>query len=365
MKMKKRKCILLVLQTACVLFLLAACSGRENGAGTSEKHPAAEESTVGEVTAKESGGGKTAPGESAGEKITAGENSEEETSAGKTAASSITEPAGALDSGPGDISWTLEDGILTISGSGRMENYSYIAGQRAPWYEGDTAVTSVVIEPGVTSIGSYAFYSCKMLTEVSIPDSVTSIGDSAFEHCENLTITIPDSVTYIGSSAFYYCRSLEEVTVPAGVAAMGDNPFAYCPQLTSISVAAGNENFSAADGVLYNKDRTALIAFPAGNAVSSFTVPEGVTGIGGFAFYGCRNLKSVTIPEGVTSIGRRAFNECRLTEVTIPASVTNIGMMAFYECRGLTDVYYGGGEDRWAELSADAAVEETAVIHFE
>ncbi len=95
------------------------------------------------------------------------------------------------------------------------------------------------------------------------------------------------------------------------------------------------------------------------------TVPEGVTGIGGSAFYGCRNLKSVTIPEGVTSIGRRAFNECRLTEVTIPASVTNIGMMAFYECRGLTDVYYGGGEDQWAELSAGAAVEETAVIHFE
>ena len=109
------------------------------------------------------------------------------------------------------LTWTLDsDGVLTISGTGSMKNFSgtnYI-----PWYDYRSDITSIVIKDGATSIGQYAFRDCSSLTSVTIPDSVTSIGYYAFYNCTNLTsITIPDSVTSIGEYAFYYCSSLTDV----------------------------------------------------------------------------------------------------------------------------------------------------------
>ena len=113
-----------------------------------------------------------------------------------------------------NLTWTLEDTTLTISGSGAMA--SYASSQARPWYSSRETITTVIIQDGVTSIGNYAFYYFINLTSVTIPDSVNDIGAYAFWNCEKLiNVTIPDGVTVIGDYTFYSCSSLKSVTIPS------------------------------------------------------------------------------------------------------------------------------------------------------
>ena len=148
----------------------------------------------------------------------------------------------------GECTWTLDsDGVLTISGNGKMKDYSF--NERKPW---GTSITKVVIENGVTSIGNWAFENCFSLTSITILDGVRYIGNCAFLCCTSLTsITIPDSVTSIGDEAFEGCTSLTSVTIGNGVTSIGYKAFAYCRLLESV------------------------------------TIPDGVTGIGDSAFHSC------------------------------------------------------------------------------
>ena len=113
------------------------------------------------------------------------------------------------------MTWNLScDGVLTISGTGAMTNFSSTT---MPWSALRESVKSVVIEDGITTIGNYAFYNCSALKSVTIPNSVTSIGTYAFYNCASLTsVTIPNGVTSIGSYTFYSCSSLTSVTIPDG-----------------------------------------------------------------------------------------------------------------------------------------------------
>ena len=133
-------------------------------------------------------------------------------------------------------------GILTISktGEGNGEMTSH------PWSTYKNSITKVVIEVGVTSIGSSAFYGCSGLTNVTTPNSVTSIGSSAFYGCSGLTsVTIPNSVTSIGGYAFQRCSGLTSVTIPNSATSIGESPFASCSGLTYISVASGNTKYDS------------------------------------------------------------------------------------------------------------------------
>jgi len=203
-----------------------------------------------------------------------------------------------------------------------------------------TGLTSILIPASVTSIGDSAFDSCTGLTSIIIPDSVTSIGYSAFSYCYGLTnITIPVSVTSIGDFAFSYCYGLTNITIPASVTSIGDAAFGYCTSLTDITVAPGNPSYCAPDGVLFDKNCTKLLCYPAEKTGSTYAIPNGVTSICESAFYGCSYLTNITIPDGVTNIGHSAFSDCNgLTNITIPASVTSIGVAAFGGCTGLTGI---------------------------
>ena len=170
--------------------------------------------------------------------------------------------------------------------------------------------------------------------------AVTSIGSRAFENCSTLIrITIPDSVTSIGNYAFSGCSGLTSITIPDSVISIGGLAFSGCGGLTSIVVDNDNKYFTSIDGNLYNKDKTKLIQYAVGKTDVSFIIPDSVTFIGYYAFYGCSSLTSIAIPDGVTSISESAFKYCSiLTSITIPDGVTSIGNSAFYGCSSLTSI---------------------------
>ena len=250
--------------------------------------------------------------------------------------------------------WSYQDGTLTISGSGTIDDYTPYD---QPWNNYIGEIETIIIEEGITYIGDFAFYE-HSVTNVSLPQTLTSIGDSAFAQCDALisislpqalqsigarafslcsslpSITIPDSVTTIGSGAFYWCNSLSGINIPSSVKIIGDDTFFGC-YLSSINVASGNTIYASADGVLFNKDKTDLIAFPQAKT-GSYMVPRGVESISSHAFSYCF-ISRVILPDTVKSIEEFAFYECEpLTGITIPLSVTYIGDDAFAYCYELT-----------------------------
>lgn len=229
----------------------------------------------------------------------------------------VVEPGAKLTGGAaGDgsgVTWQLTENTddpstytLTISGSGAMKNY--LMSSHQPWHSFRDQITSVVVSPGVTSIGQCAFSRFAKLTHVDIADSVISIGWDAFYYCSSLTnITIPQSVTYIGPLAFFHCTNLSSITLSNNITSIGSSAFEDCTNLTSI------------------------------------TIPGSVTSIGLAAFCNCTKLTSITIPDSVTTIDLEAFKNCSsLTSITIPGSVTSIGPYVFDGCTSLNDIRYSG-----------------------
>ena len=183
---------------------------------------------------------------------------------------------------------------------------------------------------------------------ISIPASingipVVGIGTSAFESQDGLTqITLPDSVTSIGMHAFIGCYSLTSFTIPSRVTSIGEGPFAGDIQLSAISVNPANSSFKSVDGVLFNGSETTLIQWPAGKT-GSYSIPNGVARIGGWAFDIARGLTNITIPSSITSIGESAFSDCKgLNSIGIPSSVRTITSYAFGNCTNLSSVVFSG-----------------------
>jgi hypothetical protein len=239
-----------------------------------------------------------------------------------------------------------------------------------------TSLASVTIGNSVTKIGESAFNGCTSLTSITIPDSVTSIGYAAFQRCTSLTsITIGNGVTnfewladffdytslttinvdannteYSSTDGVLYDKNKTTLilcprgktgtyTIPDSVTSIERNAFessiwwyedgvmyhgySSCTSLTAINVDAGNTTYSSQDGVLYTKDKTALIKYPAGKAGTSFTIPDSVTGMAENSFMYCTSLESVTLGNSVTGIGWDAFYGCaNLTAINVDAGNT-------------------------------------------
>jgi len=207
------------------------------------------------------------------------------------------------------------------------------------------------IPNSVMTIEDHAFNTCYRLTLVTIPNSVTTIGNNAFFNCSGLTsVTIPNSVTSIGWGAFAYCRGLTSVTISSSVTSIGEDAFMGCSGLMNIQVESGNRNYCSVDGVLFDYDKSKIVAFPGGK-IGEYQIPNTVTAISSNSFYACNGLTIVTIPSSVTSIGSSAFYACSsLTSVTIPSSVTTIGGWAFSRCSNLTNIYVESGNQNYCSI---------------
>ena len=204
-------------------------------------------------------------------------------------------------------------------------------------------------------------------------------------------ITVPSKlggkkVTAMGESIGYL--EVTSITLPSSVKTVEGSAFTGAPKLSEIKVDSKNKYFTSASGVLFSKDKTELVAYPAGKTNTSYTIPSGVTKISATAFYGSdlvsvsipdsvteignaafclsMNLKSVAIPDGVKKIGFNTFGYCgSLESVVIPSSVTVIEDYAFSECSALKNVYFLGTSEEWAKVKiagSNNALKEAEVV---
>ena len=168
---------------------------------------------------------------------------------------------------------------------------------------------------------------------------------------------------------------MSTVTIPVSVTAIDPQAFSDCAELKEIRVSDGNSAYCSVDGVLFSKDMTVLVRYPAGQETGSYTVPDGVTAIGPYAFQDCVSLTEVWLPASVNALGSNAFDSCTgLTAIAVPEGVTELPHYAFYQCTGLvtarlpasvtkignaafgicsalTDVYYGGTREQWSAVA--------------
>ncbi len=181
-------------------------------------------------------------------------------------------------------------------------------------FANQTNITEINIPSSVKSIGNGAFLECNALSRIYLLYDVITIGNNAFENCYNLTSLYSlNNVQNIGSYAFKGCKLLSHYNIPKSLETIGDGAFAGCHNL-EISVSEGNTNYCTSGNILFNKDKTNLIA--AGKILSDITIPSTVTKISPYAFWGNSNLKTVRINESCTSIGSFAFENCEnLTSV--------------------------------------------------
>lgn len=179
---------------------------------------------------------------------------------------------------------------------------------------------------------------CSSLKSVAFSDNITYIGKEAFLNCTMLeSITLPASIKEIDSGAFNYCSGFTAVNIPASLEIMNSNAFSACSKLVAFTVDNASRCFVAEDGILFSADKTRLVAFPAGNDITDYVVPQSVTSIGDGAFSECKKLVSVNTAN-VEKIEARAFSACTsLEKAELSAAVSSIGDIAFYRCTSLKD----------------------------
>lgn len=206
-----------------------------------------------------------------------------------------------------------------------------------------SSLKSIALPAGLEMLDKSCFLGCSSLASVTF-GNVTEIREKVFYGCKALTnVVLPATLTKLDKAAFDGCSSLTEITLPKKLKTLGEAVFEGCTALKAINVAEGNASFASADGVLFNKAKTNLLAFPAGKT-GAYAVPSGTEEIAASAFSRCVGLSAITLPETLTTIGDEVFYRCTgLTELTLPNSVTSIGESFVYRCSALKSVTLGSG----------------------
>jgi len=278
-----------------------------------------------------------------------------------------------------NATWTYnsQTQTLTISGTGKMADYSSKSNNRCPWYNIREDIKTVVINQGITKIGSCAFRLHNIIT-ITIPEGVTEIGQEAFSHCTSLTsATIPNSVKNINLGAFFNCNKLINITIPENVETIGEHAFGYVPNIVYHGnlndnsragwSACSKNGYIEGDFVYADNTKKELRRYFGDD--SEVTIPDGVTNIGTDAFirtYSTIKMPAVTsviIPESVTSIGRGAFYYCGLiSPLVIPQNVTSIGDDAFYGNKNLRCIYFNNDPEKLEMGGQPFSYEQTKLI---
>lgn len=252
------------------------------------------------------------------------------------------------------LTWSLSSkGVLTISGTGSMDDYALY---EAPWYPYQSSIRKIIVNSGVTALGDGAFYECGSATTVTLPETLVSIGVHAFANCENLeNVSIPASVRSIGNFAFS-STGLISIELPASVTSLGDYLFSGCNALTGIYVAADNPVYYDDDGVLIRRGASTaspvrevnllaswgdlklyvpeepvnaasdvLLVYPFARTAEEYIVPDSIGVFDSTAFRDCPALKTIHLGKNLrllssSSIIANPFNQCSaLTAVEVDA----------------------------------------------
>ena len=297
----------------------------------------------------------------------------------------IVTPFAADVFGADIISNTYENGHGVITFDGPVTQIGEFA------FQSCSSLTSITLPNTVMSIEKYAFVICTSLTSITIPNNVVTIGEFAFNSCNSLTsVYIAYGVTHIGDGAFNSCPSLSSITIPNSVMSIGEQAFYGCDKLTTINIpnsvknigkyAFGGENEGECNLYITDIAKWCDIDFEDGSAnplyitknlylnenlITTLEIPNTITTIKPFTFFGCKALTNITLPgsivyigkqsftgctnlsviinNGVTDIGEQAFYQSNITEITIPDSVTTINSSAFNSCKQLASVIIGTG----------------------
>lgn len=281
--------------------------------------------------------------------------------------------SGSIDGG---LSWSLSrSGVLTISGSGKMPDFSSAA-YAAPWDKQKDKIQSAVIESGVQNISAGAFSGCTALEKLSISDTVAQIDLNAFGGCTSLAAfevaegnkaflsvggvlfsadkkllrcpvgkaadyTVSSGTVAIAGGAFKDCAKLESLVIPDSVTAIGESAFENCAALKRITLPKNITKLEAS-------------CFSGCTALAEIALPDGVKTLGEKVFSGCAALKSVKIPAEVTVIPAEAFFGCSsLESITIPKNVSHINERAFDGCTALKKVDYLGSDTDWSQVTKE------------
>ncbi|MBQ1994965.1 MAG: leucine-rich repeat protein, partial [Clostridia bacterium] len=215
-----------------------------------------------------------------------------------------------------------------------------------------TGLTEFNLPASVQNIGRYAFYRCSELTEIDIPDGVVNLNEYTFSGCYSLvSITLPESLEKIGAGAFASCSSLEEIYIPENVSSIASGLFYNCSSLQKITVDSKNDYYCDENGVLFNKDKTTVMAFPQKHSATTYTVPDGVTYIDTYAFSECSNLTEIVIPDSAQSVGSSAFYYCRnIKKVSVPANLSYYND-AFYSCSNISEIVIRKGNGKMTDFN--------------
>ena len=239
-----------------------------------------------------------------------------------------------------NLTWKFADGILTISGTGEM--YDYSSADPAPWSAKNSDICEITVGDGVTSIGDNAFHSCKELSMVTFMGGLTRIGSGAFAGCEALRdFDFPYSLETIGANAFSNCNNLIDVTIPDSVQSIGSEAFSLCEGLQSVYLPQMLTIIP--DGIFTDCAQ-----------LGSVYIPDTVTEIGANAFLRCTAFILEKLPAGIKSIGAAAFANCgRIEELVLPETLEHIGEAAF-NGTAIDKASFAGTPERWTAIGGDA-----------
>ena len=301
----------------------------------------------------------------------------------------FAEPLGESGTCGDSVSYSFDSstGTLTLSGTGATSDYDW---QNSP-FNGRSEIQKIVIDSGVTAIGNNIFRNCDELGSIDIPDSVTSIGTGAFrytglpeftlpkgvtnlgdfvfmgsdkltslsveegntvydsrDNCKAIVKTaenkllfgcnetvIPESITNIEKYAFFGAKGITDIRISKNITQIGDDAFGSCSSVLSVTVDEENAVYDSRNGCnAIIESATDTLVFGCRNTV----IPDGIKAIGTTAFDDCSGLSAITIPESVTAINDFAFYGCGLTSVVIPAAVKEIGYGVFSGCSALKNI---------------------------